>query len=210
MSDPLAKMYQEFHSVTGKYGFSHHLTTKGEFLKSHIGTGKKVLDLGSRDGVLTEIFSHSNLVTCLEIDPKAVKLCNKRLGVTVTEHDLNYPLPFERESFDVVVAGDVIEHVLLGHQLIQETSRVLVPGGVFLGSTPNAFYLNNRIRFFLGYDPHDFLDTTHVRFFSLNSLGCLLRQQFEEIKIVPYGHHLLATIFPTLFASDFFWYAQKH
>jgi len=210
MLNPLAKLYEDFHRKTEKYGFSHHLTTKGKFLNNHIGVGKKVLDLGSRDGVLTEMFSGSNFVTCLEIDRVAANLCRNRLGLTVIEHDLNYPLPFEKETFDTVVAGDVIEHVLLGQQLVQEVWQVLAHDGIFVGSTPNAFYWNNRIRFFLGCDPHEFLDPTHVRHFSSNSLTRLLRQQFEQVEIVPYGRHPLATILPSLFASDFFWYARKH
>jgi SAM-dependent methyltransferase len=202
-------MYQDFNLRNNKYGFAHHLTTKGAFLGSHIGSGKKILDLGSRDGVLVETFSSANSITCLEIDYRAAALCRKRLGVSVVQHDLNYLLPFKEESFDTVVAGDVIEHILLGQQLIQEIWRVLVYGGVFLGSVPNAFYWNNRICFFSGHDPHDFLDPTHVRHFSLSSLKQLLSRQFERIEIVPYGRHQLATALPTWFAGDFFWRAQK-
>jgi 2-polyprenyl-3-methyl-5-hydroxy-6-metoxy-1,4-benzoquinol methylase len=209
MSNPLAQMYQEFHCRNNKYGFAHHLTTKGKLLRSYLGSGKKVLDLGSRDGVLTETFSSVNSVTCLELDPKAAHLCRNRLGVEVIQHDLNYPLPFSAESFDVVVAGDVLEHVLLGQQLVREIQRVLIPKGVFLGSTPNAFYWSNRIRFCCGNDPYDFLDPTHVRHFSLGSLKRLLYQQFNQVTIVPFGHHPLTAALPTCFASDFFWQASK-
>jgi len=46
-------------------------------------------------------------------------------------------LPFPDNSFDAVVAFEVIEHLSDPERFIQEVRRVLVDGGVFLGSTPN-------------------------------------------------------------------------
>ena len=209
MKNLLAAMYEAHHEEKRKYGFAHHLTMKGKFFKSFVGNGKRVLDAGSRDGTLTETFSAANSVTCIDIDERAVRLCGERLGVTALQHDLNCPLPFVGGSFDAVVAADVLEHVVLGEEFIKEVLRVLVPGGIFLGSTPNAFYWSNRIIFFLGNDPHDFLDPTHVRHFSLNSLKRMLSQKFSQPEVIPYGHHQMARLLPTWFAGDFFWRALK-
>src|SRR3989338_3330083 len=106
MTKKLAQIYEAHHKEKDKYGFSHHLTMKGSFFRSSVGRGKIVLDLGSRDGVLTETFFAGNTVTCVDVDSKAIQSCRQRLRVTAIQHDLNYPLPFAAESFDVIVAAD--------------------------------------------------------------------------------------------------------
>jgi len=204
----LGKMYHTYHLQHGKYGFAHHLTTKGRLFGSTVGHGRKVLDLGSRDGTLTKTFASSNRVTCLDVDEYAAGICN-RLGFSAVCADLNFALPFASDLFDVVVLADVLEHVLLGQELQKEIRRVLVPGGLFLGSTPNAFYWSSRLKMLVGKDPHEFLDPTHVRYFSLHSLKAFLSGCFDNPTVIPYGHHILATKLPSLFASDFFWVCKE-
>ena len=54
-------------------------------------------------------------------------------------------LPFEPESFDLVTAFEVIEHLEHWQELLTEANRVLKPGGVLLVSTPNrAYYTESR------------------------------------------------------------------
>lgn len=204
----LGRMYHAFHTQHGKYGFAHHLTTKGRFLRNEIGAGKRVLDLGSRDGTLTTVFASGNDVVCLDVDPYAVELC-KRGGLEAICGDLNSGLPFTEGSFDVVVLADVLEHVLLGRGLLAEIRRVLRPGGLCLGSTPNAFYWSDRLKLFTGKDPATYSDPTHVRHFSRQSLESELSCFFYRIEIVPYGHNPLARRLSTLCASDFFWRCWK-
>jgi SAM-dependent methyltransferase len=69
-------------------------------------------------------------------------------GTDIVRSDLfNHPIPFEDENFDFVTAFDFIEHVprtvcergctrFPFVQLMNEVSRVLKPGGLFLSSTP--------------------------------------------------------------------------
>lgn len=203
------RIYHDFHSKYEKYGFAHHLTTKTFFFKKYIGCGKKILDLGSRDGVLTEKFLPNNFITCLDIDYYALRLCRAKSNVNAICSDINNPLPFQNNIFDVVVMSDVIEHIILGEQLIQETSRVLKSNGICIGSTPNGFYWLNRVRILYGIDPVNYIDPTHVRIFSRDSLQQLIRKRFLNVQVIPYGKHPFSRWYPTLFASDFFWLASK-
>jgi len=204
----LGRMYHTYHLQNGKYDFAHHLTTKGCFLRSEIGEGQRVLDLGSRDGTLTRTFAHGNCIVCMDIDEYAVSICRRSRFTSVCA-DLNAHLPFVEKSFDVVVLADVLEHVALGRKLLEEIWRLLIPGGLFLGSTPNAFFWSNRVKMFCGRDPHEFLDPTHVRHFSLDSLSRILSGCFADLQVLPYGYHSLAKMLPKLFASDFFWRCRK-
>jgi len=209
MKEILCNVYQDFHARNGKYGFVHHLSTKRVFFEKLIGTGKKVLDLGCRDGCLTSGFALGNDLTCVDVDRGALSLCRERLSSKTVWHDLNESLPFEGNSFDVVVLSDVLEHVPLHEQLVKECFRVLKVEGWFCGSTPNAFYWSNRIKMLFGVDLVEFIDPTHVRHFSLDSLARLIAKTFRNVEIVPYGHHIFSRCCPRLFASDFFWKSQK-
>jgi ubiquinone/menaquinone biosynthesis C-methylase UbiE len=55
-------------------------------------------------------------------------------------------LPFATESFDVVAASDVVEHVEDVERFVAECARVLRPGGLLFLATPN--------RYSLGLEPH--------------------------------------------------------
>jgi SAM-dependent methyltransferase len=72
--------------------------------------------------------------------------------------DLEKPLPLDSDSFDVVFANQVIEHVRNLPSLVQEVHRVLKPGGQFLAHVP----------YFRSSWAH--CDATHVRFFSIQGL----------------------------------------
>lgn len=53
--------------------------------------------------------------------------------------NLNYEMiPFEKESFDNVIAGDVIEHLENPSHFLREANRVLREGGRLIISTPHA------------------------------------------------------------------------
>jgi len=59
----------------------------------------------------------------------------KREGVTVI-HDLNDPLPFGDNSFDLVLASHILEHVEKYEQVVRELHRVLKPGGILVVKVP--------------------------------------------------------------------------
>jgi SAM-dependent methyltransferase len=64
-------------------------------------------------------------------------------GWTFKLADLNSPFPLADRSVEVVLANQVIEHVIDPFHVAQEIHRVLKPGGRCVLTTPNMRYLKN-------------------------------------------------------------------
>ena len=108
------------------------------------------------------------------------------------------PLPFEDGSFDAVVAGELLEHLQFPDGLVAEIHRVLRPGGRLVGSVPNAFRVQSRLRFLRGRPPED--DPTHLRMFSAGAMRALL-SAFDDVEIDFVGGRY-ARLNGRLFARD--------
>ena len=115
------------------------------------------------------------------------------------------PLPFEDASFDAVVAGELFEHLQFPDALIAEVQRVLKPGGVLVGSVPNAYRVQGRLRFLLGRAPED--DPTHLHMFSPAALRELLAG-FEDARLSFVGGRY-RRLHGRLFARDLVFRARR-
>lgn len=62
--------------------------------------------------------------------------------------DLNEPLALEQESFDTVIASDVIEHLHTPQALFDSAARALRPGGKLIIGVPFFYWLHET--------PHDY------------------------------------------------------
>lgn len=216
MSRIIEIIYQKHHQVRERYGFVFGEKIRANLIANFVGKGRKVLDLGCRDGSLTRFYYPANQVIGLDIDMNALKRCKKMLQINVLLCDLNEGLPFKDNCFEVAVAGELLEHLPFPWMLLREVYRVLKVGGILVGSVPNAYHWRKRIRFLLGRDLDE--DPTHLRFFSRESIIRLLEtEKFKEIQVIPYSSRaqrniikaLLVRYLPTLFSSGFIFCARK-
>ena len=94
------------------------------------------------------------------------------------EADLNHGLPSESGSgYDVIVAGDVLEHVIDPDALMADMVARLDESGAILVSIPNFGHWYPRLRTASGnfdYDQRGPLDRGHVRFFTRRSFERLV------------------------------------
>ena len=165
---------------------------------------KSVLDIGCAEGVLgSEIKKRYGCdVFGMEINKYAIKQA-QRLGIKVKMADLENKWPFPDNSFDVVMAAQIIEHVINTDNIILEANRVLKKGGLLIITTPNLANWFNRIIFLFGFQPFyteiSLKDKTlglkftrnftknrepigHIRIFTLKGLIDLL--EYHKLKIV--------------------------
>jgi SAM-dependent methyltransferase len=75
------------------------------------------------------------------------------LGFEATACDASAGIPYGDATFDVVVCGEVLEHVVDTDNLLAEIHRVLAPGGRLILTTPNLAYAVNRLLLLLGVQP---------------------------------------------------------
>jgi SAM-dependent methyltransferase len=103
-------------------------------------------------------------------------------------------LSLERESFDVVICGDVLEHLRDPWGVLAYLAGFLRPGGIFVLSLPNIRYWRAFGKIALGdfrYAPSGVLDRTHLRFFCRRNMLDLVRSARLTIRTVEpsFAHH---------------------
>lgn len=136
----------------------------------------RLLDVGCSDGRFGEAArALGHTVTGVDL--------HKHDGVVdrlddFVEGDLNHGLPaVVTGTFQYIVAGDILEHVLDPERLLDELAGRLAPGGVILVSVPNFAHWYPRGRTALGrfdYDQRGPFDSTHLRFFTRHSFERLV------------------------------------
>lgn len=210
-NNSMSEIYESHHESGERYGSSILEKTRGELLRKYVGVNKKVLDIGCRDGVLTKEFAKNNKVLGIDIDSVALQEAKKRLGIETKQADLNGSWDIPSSSFDVVVAGEVLEHLYFPKVVAKKAKNSLKEGGLFVGSVPNVFNLKNRIRLFLGQKNKTPLsDPTHINHFSRKELLVELEKQFDEVQIIPLGRFAwLDSLWPGMFSFGLFFVAKK-
>jgi 2-polyprenyl-3-methyl-5-hydroxy-6-metoxy-1,4-benzoquinol methylase len=186
-------------------GFVYARPERVELFRRYVGgPGRSVLDLGCRDGALSAGYLDGNEVVGVDVDREALAHAEE-LGLKTEWADLDEPLAFEDESFDVVVAGELLEHIRMPQALIDEARRVLRRGGTLVGSTPNGFRLKNRARFAAGRHPEQ--DPTHLHLFRPDDIRELL-SAFEHRRL-HFVAGRLVRLQPRLFANVIVFSGQK-
>jgi SAM-dependent methyltransferase len=150
----------------------------------------RILDLGCSSGLLSEALRRiGHHVTA--IDANELEGVRERTDAFI-KADLNEGIPPEAGSdFDVVLAADVLEHLVNPGSLMQQVREVLAPGGTALFCVPNFAHWYPRLRSALGmfdYDQRGILDSTHLRFFTRRSfLKMVRRRGFDVQRVEPVG-----------------------
>ena len=141
-----------------------------------VGKNKKVLDVGAANGYIAEILSERGCrVTGIELDSEAAKqaeeFCERVITGDVESMDLDGELG--DETFDVIVFGDLLEHLKDPLKALERFKPFLSLGGYVVTSIPNIAHGSVRLALLQGkfqYRSLGLLDDTHLRFFTLESV----------------------------------------
>jgi 2-polyprenyl-3-methyl-5-hydroxy-6-metoxy-1,4-benzoquinol methylase len=140
------------------------------------GRDRKVLELGCASGhVSTALKARGHHVTGVEIDPESAERARAIADRVVTadlDRDALPDLIADRD-FDVVLMGDVLEHLRDPLTVLQEAASMLQPDGFAVVSLPNVAFVDVRMALLDGdwtYRGDGLLDDTHLRFFTRRSV----------------------------------------
>jgi SAM-dependent methyltransferase len=200
----LSEQYERHHRERRDEGDFVFVPERIPFFQEAIGRGRRVLDLGCRSGAFTRHFLDGNEVVGLDVDRIALEKAAE-LGIEPVVANVEEPLPFDDASFDAVVAGELFEHLRFPEGVVGEVARVLRPGGVLVGSVPNAFRIQSRLRFLRGRPPED--DPTHLHMFSPGQMNALLAG-FSDVRIEFVGGRY-RRLSPRLLARDLVFSARR-
>ena len=203
---------------------------KLQFITSYLKKFKKnqpyILDIACNDGEMTQKYGKYGEIMGIDINKKSVTLCKKR-GIPCLCTDVKGLTKKYKSCFDIVIAGDIIEHVFDTDEFLRNIYTILKPGGVLLLTTANVASLARRGMLLLGLNP--FLEYStmlpnkefnvgHIRYYTVGNMYEQMRyQKFKKVKIygdkinilpsvsVPYA---IAKYLPTL-SRNIFCYAEK-
>jgi len=167
-----------------------HGANRLRIISQLVGTGKKILDVGCYDGTIAKsLIDTGNKVVGIDIAKSAIVQA-KRKKVNAFVWDIaQKPLPPKFGLFDVVVAGEIVEHVFDTDKFIKNLHRALKRGGHLIITTPNLAGLGPRLFLLFGKTPWMIENRTigikagHIRYFTFDTLTELLEDNGFEVQI---------------------------
>lgn len=188
-----AKLHQQ-------YNVNHQPIEEWFFTNFELPTHPRILEIGCGNGHLW-----TNYLETLPIDSQLiltdfssgmVDIVEKKFGkdprVTTCVADVQ-KLPFEANSFDIVIANHALHHVEHINQAIAEISRVLVPSGKFYATANGSNGLENYLHKAIQHvetDNHAFAEPLP---FNLQNAGTFLNETFADFTIVEFPNALEIT-----------------
>jgi 2-polyprenyl-3-methyl-5-hydroxy-6-metoxy-1,4-benzoquinol methylase len=158
----------------------HGLGASAHFLIGEVHDGARVLDVGCATGyIAARLTARGCSVTGFERDPIASVAAEEHCE-TVIVGDIESPedrraLP---RDFDVVLLGDVLEHLVDPWETLRFVGGLLATSGVVVASIPNVAAWTVRLSLLRGrfdYAEQGLLDRTHLRFFTRAAAHELVR-----------------------------------
>lgn len=139
----------------------------------------EIIDIGGNSGVISKLAQEKDYnITVADISDQALNKA-KRRGLETLRLDFNEDFSSLNRKYDVIIAGEIIEHILDTKKFLDECNSILKDNGYLILSTPNLANFKDRIRFLFGRMPrqinplHEYLKL-HIRHFTYSSLRAVL------------------------------------
>jgi len=173
----------------GKNAQTYFSQERPELLSLIPNDVSNILDLGCGGGVLGKIIKRRQSVNyCgIELDPKAAENAKLFLDTVYTGNLETMNIPFKRDTFDILIFADVLEHMFNPFQVLKRWLSVLKYDGHVIISLPNVRHFTVTFALLLSgkweYSDRGILDETHLRFFTKSSCRKLLDNAGLSIEI---------------------------
>ena len=131
------KFYQEYYTLEREgWWFKARLSILESYCKDlAVNTNIKILNVGAATGATSEMLSRYGEVTSLEYDKFCCEFLKVKTGIEAINASLT-ELPFKNNTYDLICAFDVIEHIEDHEKALDEIYRVLRPHGKYFLTVP--------------------------------------------------------------------------
>lgn len=160
-------------------------------LLAAVGSGNRVLDVGCSSGYLAQpLAEHDNTIVGLELDSDAAREAEAYCERVLVGDVETMELPLEPGSFDVVLLGDVVEHLRDPVAALARVRPFLKPGGRVVLSTPNIANWAIRLSLLGGrwrYTDRGILDRSHTHLFTRSTLRAALERAGYRVERIDFS-----------------------
>jgi len=158
-----------------KKNINYYSGDRIEMLKFIPGTAHKILDIGCGQGKFGEHFIHRNKeVWGVEPIPEAALIAEKTLSKVLKGKIEDVIDEIPENYFDIIVLNDVLEHLIDPWEVTTQLRNKLHCNARDVASVPNFRYITNLFELIvkrdIKYTESGILDSTHLRFFTRNSI----------------------------------------
>lgn len=149
---------------------------------------KRILEVGCAGGMTGKALREKGFeeIVGIEVNEEVAKSGKYYYDKLIIGDVEKVSLPFEKEYFDCILYGDVLEHLVDPWQVLKKHHAFLKKGGTIICSIPNIrHYRIIKKLLFKGrweYKEDGILDKNHLRFFTLDSIRRMLAEADFEIK----------------------------
>lgn len=173
----------------------------------------KVLDIASGNGLISKKLKNLGYrVICSDLTVEQLESISFD-EIEIVKLDVSEKFDFGNETFDAIIAGDIIEHLYDIELFFTECNRILKKGGYLIITTPNLAALQDRINFLFGISPKQIQPChiyykLHIRPFTLKLL-CETYESFgfnilsKKSNYVTWKHKNKHIIYSKLLANFF-------
>ncbi len=198
---------------------------------NYVGKNKTVMEIGCGKGAVTRHLKNNGCnITCIEISEEyATEAKNYCDDLIIGDVESLNELKIPENHFDVILYGDVLEHLKNPSEVLKKFSKYLKNGGYIVISTPNIANWRIRVNLLFGnfdYQDQGILDKTHLRFYTKKTLKKMVKKSGYKIvkfdiapslplpmsiqnKISPNLRYKIAKQFESLFSMQFIIKAKK-
>lgn len=139
-----------------------------------VGYGQRVLDVGCSAGYMAKrMVARECTVVGMDLDVADLDVAKQWCTSVHVGNVEDMDLPFEEGSFDVILCGDLVEHLRNPTDALARLRPFLRSGGRLVLSTPNVANWSIRAMFLFGrfrYTDRGILDRTHAHLFTRKTL----------------------------------------
>ena len=183
--------------------------------------GTRVLDVGCSSGYLARpLVERGCTVVGIELNERAAAAAREVCEEVLVGDVESMELPFAPGSFDVVLCGDLVEHLRDPQRFLEHVRPLLRDGGRLVLTTPNVANWTMRLGLFFGrwrYTERGILDRTHAHLFTRKTLvETLAAARYRVLELdftapvpligtptVERAAHAVGRVRPSLFAYQF-------